>query len=243
MNVVICDDEQIYLQSASKKIGDWANEHRVSNAVLVRTFRSSEDLLDAWENGLHIDMLFIDIQIPGEMSGMDVAKQIFKSDNTVPIAFITNYSEYACDGYAVNALRYIMKPFLPSAIAECMDIAWNRWRLMQTEGITIKTGKQTYILPYKDIISFEARGHYVTVTSVRNPAIEYRTSFNTIMTSLPSGLFGQCHRSYIVNIMYVRRLQPDSILLADEREIPIGSKFSNSFFALFENYYQGGEIK
>ena len=82
MNVVICDDEQIYLQSAAKKIEDWANEHRVSNAVLVRTFRSSEDLLDAWENGLHIDMLFIDIQIPGEMSGMDVAKQIlnFKLD-------------------------------------------------------------------------------------------------------------------------------------------------------------------
>lgn len=242
MNIVICDDEQIYLQSIRSKIQDWSNEHHVSNAVIIRAFRSSEDLLEAWETGLHIDMLFLDIQIPGELSGMDVAKEIYRIDNSVPIAFITNYSEYACDGYSVNALRYIMKPFRPTAISECLDIAWNRWRLMQTEGVKIKTGKQTFVLSYKDIISFEARGHYVTVTLANSPVIEYRTPFNTILNILPSGLFGQCHRSYIINIMYVRRIQPNSLLLSDNREIPIGSKYSDKFFDLFESYYQGGDV-
>lgn len=242
MNIVICDDEKIYLKSISEKIDEWARNNNCWKDVIIRTFHSSEDLLDAWENGLIIDILFLDIQIPNELSGLDIAKQIFEKDDTIPIVFVTNYSEYACDGYQVNALRYILKPFSFSEISECMNIAWNRWQLLQTNSITIKTKKQTYILPYKNIFSFESLGHYVVVRCINNTIIEYRAPFSVLQAAIDSDLFVRCHRSFIVNVLYIRRVQSSEVQLSNGQRIPIGKKYLNDFLNAFTRYYQGGEI-
>ena len=105
MQIVVCDDEQIYLDIITQYIETWAMANGHLSSIVLRSFLSSEDLYEEWEKGMPIDMLIIDIQIPGEMSGLQVAKQIFSQNEYIPIVFITNYAEYACEGYQVNALR------------------------------------------------------------------------------------------------------------------------------------------
>ena len=124
MQVVICDDELVYADSIRRSVERWAQETRRLDKIFVKVFSSSEDLLETWSNGMVIDLLFLDIQIPGELSGMEAAKEIHGKDEYIPIVFITNYSEYAFEGYSVNALRYLRKPVSQQDIDTCMNIAW-----------------------------------------------------------------------------------------------------------------------
>lgn len=64
MNVIICDDELIYRESVANKVVLWAKAHHHEAAVMIHQFSSSEDLLEEWEKGLQLDMLFMEIQIP-----------------------------------------------------------------------------------------------------------------------------------------------------------------------------------
>lgn len=239
MTIVICDDEQQYCDSIAAAVMEWAEVNHHTDAVMIRTYLSSEDLLEAWERGLQIDMLFLDIQIPRELDGMEVANTIFQRDEYIPIAFVTNYSEYACEGYRVNALRYILKPVRQQAIDDCMDIAWHRWKLAQTESIRIDTEKQTVLLPVQDVICVEAYDHQLLIYSTSDTPLEVRGRISDYEKVLPSSLFARCHRSYIVNVRYVRKLQRDLLMLAGGKSIPIGRKYSSAFIRLFNQYYQG----
>lgn len=129
MNLILCDDEQIFLDSLHQKIMNWAKRSRHISGIILHCFTSSEDLLDAWQRGMTIDAMFLDIQIPGEMSGLAVAKEIHNDNEYLPIVFITSFGEYAEEGYKVNALRYLHKPVSEQAVSECMDILWHRWSL------------------------------------------------------------------------------------------------------------------
>ncbi len=110
MNIIICDDEDVYLQTISDKVENWAQRFGRTSAVRFRLFHSSEELLEAWENGMKADLIFMDIQIPGEMNGLALTKYIHETDYYLPIALVTNYGEFVYDGYKVNALRYLRKP-------------------------------------------------------------------------------------------------------------------------------------
>ena len=77
MHLFICDDEESDLKALETCIMNWAEEHGRQSAVTVHSFHSSEELLSAWDRGMRPDMLFLDIQIPGEMNGIQAARQIF----------------------------------------------------------------------------------------------------------------------------------------------------------------------
>lgn len=239
MNVIICDDEQVYRDSVEDKVKVWAKTHQHENAVMIYTFSSSEDLLEEWKRGLHFDMLFMDIQIPFETDGLKTTKTIFEQNENIPIAFITNYAEYACEGYLVNALRYILKPIRQQSIDDCMSIAWNRWMLAQSDSVRIETGKQVELIPLQQIICVESLAHRLRFTTVSGKQIDARGSISQLATSLPKGLLGQCHKSYLVNVMYVRKLQTDMLTLSNGAKIPVGRKYASLFFQLFNQYHQG----
>lgn len=129
MNIILCDDEPLFLSSLEQKIGQWAQKNGRVNNILISKFTSSEDMLDAWEHGMQIDTLFLDIQIPGEMNGLSAAKQIRATNDYLPIVFITSFAQYAEEGYEVSALRYLRKPVTEDAVSQCMDIIWRRWSL------------------------------------------------------------------------------------------------------------------
>ncbi len=115
-------------------------------APVSQAFASSEELLYAWENVLEMDMLFLDIQIPGEMSGLEVAKAIRKVDSQICIAFTTSYSEYACEGYSVSALRYLRKPIADEQLFECLDIAYQQWVYRQDSSIFLDAQRRKLAL-------------------------------------------------------------------------------------------------
>ena len=149
MNVIICDDDSCYREALRNTIHSWALLHQLRNTIIVRCFDSSEEIFNACKNGLTIDIAFLDIQIPGEMNGLELAKSIRSTNEQASIVFVTNYSEYACDGYSVNALRYLQKPICDSMVYECLDIAYRQWEFAKEQFIYVNINKQKIVLPFQ----------------------------------------------------------------------------------------------
>lgn len=241
LHIVLCDDEKLFLTSVEQKIKAWAQKTGHTSGLMLHTFTSSEDLLDAWEHGMQIDALFLDIQIPGEMNGLAVAKEIHRVNEYIPIVFITSYGEYAEEGYVVNALRYLRKPVSDQAISECMHILWHRWELQQTDSVVLDMPNQILRLPVNSIFYVEVLGHYCIIRTVDdNKEYKLKQSLETIRRKLPSQLFVQCHRSYLVNLMYIRHITSGSITMANGEVIQLGRVYQSQLMKLFRQFYLEG---
>lgn len=242
MNIIICDDDSCYQAAISDAVARWSAARCLNSAVVTRCFSSTEDLWEARRNGLAVDVAFLDIEIPGELSGLEIAKLMREADSQIAIVFVTNYSEYACDGYSVNALRYFMKPISDAQLFECLDIAYRQWDYAQESSIFIDVRKQKIVLPYKQLLYVEARAHYLVIYRTHQKPIEIRCRISDILEKLPDKLFIQCHRGFVVNMLYVRNVSRTALTLAGARQIPVGSKYMESVFEKLKQYYQGMSI-
>lgn len=239
MHIVICEDEHCFQRVICNAIDDWKHTSGQQD-VSYTCFASSEDLLASWESGLSVELLFLDIQIPGELSGMALAKIIRQRDPTVSIVFVTNYSDYVFEGYVVNALRYLKKPVNREDIFQCLDIAYRRFSLLSEKKLSIVRRDQRLVIPYCDIVYIEIQSHYLQLTlyqSTDKP--EIRARLRDFAAALPQSLFCQCHRSYIVNVDHIRRFTKDSLTLSNHATIPVSQTFVSMLKKRYDWYYTG----
>ncbi len=239
MKIIICDDADIDLNSLSNAAKNWATSRHLQDVVSERRFSSTEDLLETWQAGLAMDVLFLDIQIPGEMSGMQLAKTIRETDGHVLIVFVTHFAEYACEGYCVNALRYLQKPIHEETVFECLDIAYRQWQFAQAESIVLETKKQTFVLPYREIFFIEAYAHYLIIHRAGLPPMRIRGRIADISRMLPEEMFIRCHRGFVVNVCYIRSISKTRMTLVGNLSVPIGEKYMENAFRKFRQYHQG----
>ncbi|MEG0759459.1 MAG: LytTR family DNA-binding domain-containing protein [Raoultibacter sp.] len=242
MNVIICDDDICDQQTIASSVDRWVCLHQMKDAVVTRCFSSAENLLEAWKDGLVVDVAFLDIEIPGELSGLEVAQIIRQTNDQVAIAFVTNYSEYACDGYKVNALRYIKKPISDDSVFECLDIAYRQWNFAQASSMFIDVKKQKTVLPHKQIIYIETQKHYLSIYRTCMKPLEIRSCIADIIGILPDELFLQCHRCFIVNVLYIRNMTRTTLTLAGDYRVLIGQKYVEMVFDKLKQYHQGISI-
>lgn len=241
MKIVICEDEARYQQAISEAIGRWQAEGGHDD-VELSVFSSSEDLLGALGRGLNIDLLFIDIEIPGEMNGVDLARSIREAQLDVTIVFCTNYSEYVYEGYTVNALRYLKKPVAQADIDFCCSYVHNRLPIKSENALTIVSGGKRHVLRHIEIRCIEAQLRSLCFsTTLSDQPLRVSARLSDIRDRLPASLFVLCHRSYIVNIAHVRMLTRSSLTLSDGTVIPVSRTCIGDVNRAFDRYHQGGE--
>lgn len=242
MHVVVCEDEFYYSDAIVCAIQNWSKTSQHPD-IRCSVTASSEDLLERWEKGMHIDLLFLDIEIPGEMNGMTLAQTIRASGKPLSIVFVTNYDHYVYEGYTVNALRYLRKPIRESEIAACMDSAYKNFMLLANDKLVIDCPNQHYVFSSSEIIYIEAQAHYLTFyLGTTDDAPRLRAKFGDVLSRLPPDLFVQCHRSTVVNLLYIRRFTKDAVYLSTGQKIPISQTYFTRLQAAFSRYYQGVKI-
>ncbi|MEG0144889.1 MAG: LytTR family DNA-binding domain-containing protein [Clostridia bacterium] len=240
MRIAVCDDEHVYQAAIAEAAQQWRERH--PDVVLASNgFASSEDLWEKLKKGDRFDLIFLDIQIPGEMSGLALAKAIRAFDDTTTLVFVTNYAAYACAGYQVNALRYLCKPVRAEQIFECMDIVYGQCLYSQNQMLTLNTSQGTYALNPQNILYVKSSDHFLEIhETVRKEILRVRMSQNQFPKDLSGGLLVRCHRSFIINLRYVRKLLRTQVFLADGTQVPIGTQYRDALRTAFDKYYQGG---
>lgn len=239
MKIAICEDEPIYQTAVQQAIHTWKSTTG-SLDVEVSCYPSSEDLLERLDRQFDVDLFFIDIEIPGELNGMELAKKIRERHMEVTLVFCTNYSEYVFDGYTVNALRYLKKPISEKEIAFCCDYAYRRASLKNEDALTFFSGGTRYVLRYTEIRYFEVQSHTLYIShTLSDSLIRISSSLSDLMPVLPKNLFAACHRSYIVNLMHIRKLTRTECLLQNRETIPISRTYTKAVAEAFDRFHQG----
>lgn len=239
MRILICDDESLYSDAICASIDRWLVDRKTSG-VVVSTYRSSEDLLEEIEQSLPYDLVFLDIQFPGELNGLMLAEYLRKINEQGLIVFTTHYEKYAMEGYKVSALRYLQKPVSDTQFFECLDIAYRQWKLWSNRCLTFVDSQQIYRIAYKSILYMETEAHYVHIHLTHGEeTLRTRMKLSEIMAKLPETTFVQCHRSYMVNLMYVQRISRKEIALSGGIHLPISPHYWEMILTRFKALFQG----
>ena len=223
MRIAVCDDGAVYRAAISQAVDEWQGRNPAV-AVSLSAYASSEDLLEALTGGSHFDLYFLDIEIPDEISGLQLAERIRALDAYTPIVFISNYDQYARAGYQVNALRYLCKPLRSGQIFECLDIACRQWMTRRAGSLVLPCGQGQVVLRPEHILYVEARDHFLVfhLADSAQP-LPLRMTLGGLRQRLPGGLLLQCHRSFLVNLNHVEGVEGNDFHMKDRTLVPISS--------------------
>ncbi|HDZ06052.1 hypothetical protein LCGC14_0129810 [marine sediment metagenome] len=157
-----------------------------------------------------VDVLFLDIQMP-EIKGTDFAKMV---DSNTKIIFTTAYSQYALEGYELNATDYLLKPITFERFVTAVNKVKPNNTVEKTDAITVKSGYDLHKVKYEDILYIVSDSEYVTF-HLSDKKIISNQRLKALEQELPSSMFMRVHRSYIINKNSVTGLKGRDLLLSD----------------------------
>src|SRR6201995_2720563 len=175
-----------------------------------------------------VDILFLDIQMP-DINGIEFTRIINKKNTAV--VFTTAFSEYAVEGFNVDAIDY--DRFLKAVYKAKEYVDYLTSQELQEGYIFVKSDYQMVKVNLKEILYIEGLDDYIKIY-LPGKAILPLMTLKTIAQKLPAREFIRAHRSYIVPISKIEHISKSKIKIAD-KEIPIGVSYSESFFAAMEN--------
>lgn len=219
IKIAFCDDDLEIL----KQLGILLDQYKIerNQDITYTAFKSPLELIAAIEKGMCVDILFLDVLMPGE-NGINAAKEIRQFDNNMKIIFLTSSAEFAVQSYTVGAYFYQLKPIwaesffrlMDSVIAECTKALENSLILRSKEGITrIDLEK----LEYCEVI-----GRTLFFHLTNGKVLESVGSLDDLFLQLePYGNFLRPHRSFLVNMEYIQNISYRAIKMVSLAEIPI----------------------
>ena len=171
-----------------------------------------------------VDLLFLDINMP-KLSGVNFYKSL---QNKPEVIFTTAYSEFAVEGFELNAIDYLMKPIaferFIKAIQKVKDrLGQNNSSIPNQDYIMLKADKKMYRTPFEDILFCEALGDYVKV-HLSDKVLIVTTTMKKLLTELPEQIFLRTHKSYIINKTKVEYIEGNQIKIG-ESMVSIGQSY------------------
>jgi len=187
--------------------------------------------------------MFVDINMP-DLSGMDFVKSL---DNPPGIIFTTAYSEYALEGFRVDAIDYLLKPigyadFLKSAnkalkiLTPKVDAPKEELK-SNDDFLLIKSEHRIVRVNFGDIKYIEGMREYVRIHLINAKPVMTLLSMKALEAQLPSDQFMRVHRSFIVNLSRLTTIERNRIVFDDDVYIPISEQYQKPFREWMERYF------
>lgn len=235
MNIAICDDEKSQRDLLQKYVYDWSEKQ--NKKVSIFLFENSEQFSFYWSEEKKIDLILLDIQM-GEHNGVELARKIRKTDEDMQIVFITAIAEYIAEGYEVEALHYLVKPIDKERLFRCLDKALFREKSAGSK-ILLETKHGMISIPIHHIWFLESFGHQCMIYT-KDDVYEVKESIGKMETKMEyeEDSFIKCHRSYLINLKHVSKIEKDLVIMDDERQIPISRNSYKKVVQSFISFYR-----
>lgn len=232
MNVIIVDDEplaQEVLETFVEQIPDLNLVASCNNAIEANEVLRTND----------IDLMFLDIQMP-QITGVEFLKSLEKPPMVI---FTTAYSEYAVEGFELNAIDYLVKPISMDRFMKSVNKAReqeDRSGVTKSGGsdekefIFVKADKKLVKLNYNDIIFIEGLKDYVIIHHGNTRTITLQT-MKSLEAKLPAGIFKRIHRSYIVNLGMINAVLGNMVEVTQKgatKHLPVGKNYRDDLLAI-----------
>jgi len=226
IRVLAIDDEPLALQQLAAYI------KKIPFLELVSECQSAIEAKGILNND-NIDAIFCDINMP-DLNGMDFVKSL----STPPlIVFTTAYSEYAVEGFKVDAVDYLLKPFGLDDFKRAANRLQERLEVRQEpviatpedDSIFVKTDYRVIKLAISDIRYIEGMSEYLKIHLDSQPKpIVTLLSMKKMEEYLPAH-FMRIHRSYIINLKKIQEVNKNRVIMDSETYLPIGDNYKDAF--------------
>lgn len=205
MRILICDDEQKLIDLELSILQEYCRSTNIA-----ATFFTFTDSLSAGNIG-EFDIAFLDIDME-KLNGIELARKLRSKNPTSIIIFVTNFIQYAPEGYEVNAFRYLLKsdipykliPYFVNSLQEVIDSRQTVTFSISGESIDVQT---------KNILYLESDKHIIVMHLINDARTEYRFYGNMAVLSdkLQNLGFLRIHKSYLVNMEYIELFQYEKV--------------------------------
>ncbi|MFQ5445615.1 MAG: LytR/AlgR family response regulator transcription factor [Saprospiraceae bacterium] len=178
-----------------------------------------------------VDLMFLDINMP-KLSGISLLKTL---DRPPQVIFTTAYPQYAVEGFELEAVDYLLKPFSFERFAKAVNRAAERQPATRDHGgtqpdhILIRADKKIYKIDCDDLLYLEAFGDYVKVHT-REKMLLTKERLGTLEQNLPDSLFQRIHRSYIIAIQKIDYVEGNSVNIA-KAKLPVSQSFKDALMS------------
>lgn len=210
LRFAVCDDEPAMLRELSAQLA----EYMAGRAYQVRGFPDGRALL---ESGCDFDLVFLDIRMR-KPDGMETACRLREQGARCLLVFVTVLRECVFDAFAVQAFDYLVKPLDPQRFRRVMDRALGT--LGQTRAVAVRRGNGCELIPFGQLVYCEVLGRKLYLHRSDGTTADYYGRLDALGQEVDSRFF-RCHRSYLVNLDYVRGYGGGQIRLLPEGEIPV----------------------
>ena len=232
IHIAIVEDdagERSHLRSC---IGYYAENNHIE--YRVSEFRSGLELLGNYKPVY--DIILMDIDMPG-LDGMKTAHAVREMDRVVLLVFVTNLVQYAIEGYAVDALDYILKPISKYDFALKFDKAVSRTAKRKDEAIKIRTVKDVRFVRIATIRYLEVSGHYIVYHTTEGDYTEYCT-LKAAEQRIGKPFFVRCNRYLTVNLKFVTAVEGDRVLVGSD-PLPLSRSQKKGFLDALTGFIGG----
>lgn len=232
------DDEPLALQQLAAYI------KKIPYFELVGECQSALDAKNIMENDM-IDAIFIDINMP-DLNGMDFVRSLAAPPIVV---FTTAYSEYAVEGYKVDAADYLLKPFgfddfkrAAMKVKKQYDLQNSQPAMVSSpdedDALFLKTDYKVVRVHVSDITYVEGMSEYLKIHLNNRKPLVVLLSMKKIEERLPN-YFMRIHRSYIINLKRIQEVNKNRVILNADTNLPIGDLYREAFNEYLNSKFLG----
>lgn len=199
----------------------------------------------------HVDLIFVDINMP-DLSGVEFVRSLVDRPMVI---FTTAYSEYAVEGFKLDAVDYLLKPFSFADFSRSAGKANSLYELRHNqragvpeatpealpkdkEYISVKADYKVSLIKISNIVYLESEGEYVRMHLDDGTTITTLFRLKNMEAALPSDMFMRVHRSYIVNLRCIKGYVRGRVFLSDTEYVPIGENYKESFQHYIESNFK-----
>lgn len=234
INIAIVEDAREDMMLLKNYILRYSQEHQIS--FHIDTFYDGIDIVSDYTPCY--DIIFLDIQMK-HLDGMTTAERIRNLDEETEFIFITSTTQYAIQGYTVNAMGYILKPVSYLAFSQVFSKGISKAKSkQQRDYFSFDAEHGTIKLELRQIYYIESQLHHILIHSVKG-IFKTAGPMKKAEQELAGKGFAKCHNAYLLNLYHVDFVDQNTVTLTDNTKIPVSRTRKKVFLESLTNYLGG----
>lgn len=229
IHIAVCDDEKLMSDEIRKMTSSFFRSKNIE--IHTVQFSCGEELL-SYEK--QIDILFLDIQMRGT-DGMETARKLRERRFRGYLIFITVLREMVFQSFEVQAYDYLLKPINTAAFEKTMERLLGSMLNAEKASLLIQKGYESRIISQEDIVYCEIIDRKIYLNLASSEVVDYYDRIENLEGRLNTGFF-RCHRSYLINLKYLRGYKNGTAYMAGGKEIPVSRLRSREFSNVILQY-------
>jgi two-component system response regulator AgrA len=206
---IILDDDNSHNNFMEKNLEGIIEKRNLEAAIALNTTNPKEVLEYSMKYKARNNIYLLDVYVKDKTTGIDVASIIRSQEAGAYILFISAHPECVMPSLKTKIFDYLIKPISIKILEDCILAIMKDYRMLNNnynvQTLSIKSGFKIYNIPLDEIVYFEKFGHVLVVHTILG-RVEGTESLESIEQKLDISNFYRCHKSYIVNLNYITRI-------------------------------------